>query len=716
MTQSKMNELFADIPEALANTIDVLSKIENYDIDNTPILPTFTTSAESDDSYLARLTYERAKAIYGDPLPENIAERIERELHVIVSMGYSSYFLIVQDYVNMARNELDVWVGPGRGNAAGSLVNYCLGITRIDPIKYDLLFERFINSNRICLPDIDVDFDEDGRSKVLQYISEKYGAENVAHIITFNTSSIEKPQHSTNSFEPVKKSDSQIIGTGIHACGIVICGDPIENHVPIATLEDPQHPEKRLRCTQYDGCVIEETGLVKFDLLPLEALSMLKETVKNIKATLGVDVDLDNIDLQDAETFKLYCEGRTDGTFLFGSEGMQKYLRELQPNTFEDLIALHALYRPGSMDYLPEFIDRKHGKKPIVYEIPCMERCLKNTNGLAIYQEQIMLLSQTLAGFTPDESDILYKALLKKKKEQLEQLKFKFVEQGSKNGHSQDSLEKVWANWEEHPYVFNKSHATCYTLLAFQTAYLKTHYPAEFSKALLKQWAREAIDKYDEIKNDWEKKYHKKWNHGFYNQSPLDQLTKQPEYFIIQFNPGSDGPYPDSKPTPEAFLEGNPCWDTRKGFGNIRNLQSLFSQVQGNNPLKDASTVFTNASFFNTLKRDDLPDEIWKKTLPITLQLAQIVQPKRIFVLSKKIVDHIKEIDPECEVNRTRLCPIIWFGRIHNIETIYTYHPSAHLREDDRANLNMQIARLIDLWNKMSLNEALEEAQEESKK
>ena len=450
------------------------------------------------------------------------------------TMGFPGYFLIVQDFINSAEDELGVMVGPGRGSAAGSVVAYCLGITKIDPIKYDLLFERFLNPDRISLPDIDTDFDDDGRGKVLEWVENKYGHDKVAHIITYGTMAtknsikdvarVEKlpldisnrlckaipdklpdglkmnltnaikcvpelreaeasanPQMA-NTIKYAKMLEGTVRGTGIHACGTIICRDAISDWVPVSTAEDKSDPGHKLLATQYDGHVIEETGLIKMDFLGLSTLSIMKETVENIRLTHdGFTLDLDTIPIDDELTYKLYQEGRTIGTFQFESAGMQKYLRELRPTVFEDLIAMNALYRPGPMDYIPSFIARKNGKEPITYDIPCMEKYLKDTYGITVYQEQVMLLSRQLADFTRGESDALRKAMGKKKKAIVDAMKPKFIEGGKKNGHDPKVLEKIWGDWEKFAsYAFNKSHATCYSWVAYQTAYLKAHYPAEF--------------------------------------------------------------------------------------------------------------------------------------------------------------------------------------------------------------------------------------------
>ena len=475
-------------------------------------------------------------------LPAEVEDRIRFELHIMKTMGFPGYFLIVQDFINSARDELDVWVGPGRGSAAGSVVAYCLGITKIDPLKYDLLFERFLNPDRISLPDIETDFDDDGRGRVLKWVEDKYGHENCAHIITYasmatknsikDVARVEKlPLAESNrlckaipdrlpevdgktpkmnlanaikavpelrdaeaSADPVlantikyaKMLEGTVRGTGIHACGFIICRDPISDWVPVSTADDPDFKDTKTNCTQYDGHVIESTGLIKMDFLGLKTLSELKEACANIKLTRGIDVDLDHIPIDDPKTYELYQQGRTIGTFQFESAGMQKYLRELHPTVFEDLIAMNALYRPGPMDYIPSFIARKNGREPITYDIPCMEKYLKDTYGITVYQEQVMLLSRQLADFTRGESDALRKAMGKKKKDIVDAMKPKFIEGGKKNGHDPKVLEKIWADWEKFAsYAFNKSHAACYSWVAYQTAYIKANYPAEFMAAIM---------------------------------------------------------------------------------------------------------------------------------------------------------------------------------------------------------------------------------------
>lgn len=587
-TREEMNEIFADVPEALSNTVDICDRVEFYSIDHAPIMPTFAipedfgteeeyrkkftekdlfdefTQDENGNvvmdeaaanakierlggydklyrikleaDYLAKLAYEGAHRRYGEVLSEEVEERIRFELYIMKTMGFPGYFLIVQDFISAARNQLDVSVGPGRGSAAGSAVAYCLGITQIDPIKYDLLFERFLNPDRISLPDIDVDFDDDGRGRVLNWVTEKYGQEKVAHIITYGTMATklaikdvarvqklplsesdrlcklvpdkipDKKLNLTNaiayvpelqaaevSSDPVlrdtikyaKMLEGNVRNTGVHACGTIICRDDITDWVPVSTADDKETGEKML-VTQYEGSVIEDTGLIKMDFLGLKTLSIIKEAVENIKKSKGIDLNIDEVPIDDPATYKLYSEGRTVGTFQFESAGMQKYLRELQPSTFEDLIAMNALYRPGPMDYIPDFIDRKHGRKPIEYDIPIMEKYLKDTYGITVYQEQVMLLSRLLADFTRGESDALRKAMGKKLRDKLDHMKPKFIEGGKKNGHDPKILEKIWADWEKFAsYAFNKSHATCYSWVAYQTAYLKANYPSEYMAATM---------------------------------------------------------------------------------------------------------------------------------------------------------------------------------------------------------------------------------------
>ena len=543
-TTAEMNEVFADVPEALQNTNEVLDKCEIYSIDHDPILPDFPLpdGFDNEDDYLRYLVYEGAKERWPE-LDEVHRERLDFELETIKSMGFPGYFLIVQDYIKAAPS-LGCSVGPGRGSAAGSAVAYCLGITKIDPIKYDLLFERFLNPDRISLPDIDVDFDDDGRAAVLKYVTEKYGAEKVAHIITYGTMAAKMaikdvarvedlpipesnrlaafipsrpndmpddkngkkykisisnclkvfPDFAAERNNPnplvgdtirfAEKLEGNVRSTGVHACGVIIGRDDITDWVPVSTA--PDKDGSKLIVTQYEGSVIESTGLIKMDFLGLKTLSIIKEALENIKATRGIELDIEKIPIDDKATYQLYCEGRTTGTFQFESPGMQKYLIELQPSTFEDLIAMNALYRPGPMDYIPQFIRRKKGEDPIVYDIPCMEKYLKDTYGITVYQEQVMLLSRQLAGFTRGQSDTLRKAMGKKQIDKMNHLEGLFYEGGEKNGHDRKVLNKIWEDWKKFAsYAFNKSHATCYSWVAYQTAYLKANYPSEYMAAVL---------------------------------------------------------------------------------------------------------------------------------------------------------------------------------------------------------------------------------------
>ncbi len=594
-TREEMNAIFSDVPEALSNTLEILDKVEFYSVNHDPIMPffpipedfgteelwrkrftekqlfdEFTTDENGENQlpreegekkiahlggydklyrikleadYLAKITYEGAHRIYGDPLSKEVNDRIRFELHIMKTMGFPGYFLIVQDFISAARNKLDVMVGPGRGSAAGSVVAYCLGITKIDPLKYDLLFERFLNPDRISLPDIDTDFDDDGRGRVLQWVMDKYGHENCAHIITYSTMAtknsikdvarVEKyPLDKTNALckaipdrlkDPItgkdlkmnldnairctpelrdaevstdtklantikyaKMLEGTVRGTGIHACGFIICRDPISDWVPISTADDPDNKGTKVPVTQYDGHVIEETGLIKMDFLGLKTLSELKEAVKNVKHSHGIEIDLDNIPIDDELTYQLYQRGQTTGTFQFESPGMQKNLRELKPTVFEDLIAMNALYRPGPMQYIPSFIKRKHGEESITYDIPIMEEFLKDTYGITVYQEQVMLLARKLANFTRGESDALRKAMGKKITKLIEAMKPKFINGGKANGYDAKVLEKIWGDWQKFAqYAFNKSHSTCYSWVAYQTAYMKAHYPAEFMAAIM---------------------------------------------------------------------------------------------------------------------------------------------------------------------------------------------------------------------------------------
>ncbi|MDR1810175.1 MAG: DNA polymerase III subunit alpha, partial [Prevotella sp.] len=572
-TTAEMNALFADVPQALANTLEIANKVEFYSIDSGALMPffiideSFGTEAaykekysEADlvgefteknyrrlggydkvirikleADYLRHLTMLGAAKRYGETLTGEVQERIDFELETMKTMGFPGYFLIVQDFIAAAR-KMGVSVGPGRGSAAGSVVAYCLGITDIDPLKYDLLFERFLNPDRISMPDIDVDFDDDGRGAVLQWVTEKYGKERVAHIITYGTMAAKSAikdvarvqkmpladanrlaklvpdkipdkkltlknaidyvaelkkamedgeQITKDTLKYAQMLEGNVRNTGVHACGVIIGQQDISDVVPVSTAKDKETGETML-VTQYEGSTIEETGLIKMDFLGLKTLSIIKEALDNIKQTTGETIDIDAISIDDPKTYELYCQGKTTGTFQFESAGMQKYLKELQPTKFEDLIAMNALYRPGPMDYIPSFIARKHGREPIRYDIPVMERYLNDTYGITVYQEQVMLLSRLLANFTRGESDELRKAMGKKLIEKMMHLKGKFLAGGKANGYEEKVLNKIWADWEKFAsYAFNKSHATCYSWVAYQTAWLKAHYPSEYMAAVL---------------------------------------------------------------------------------------------------------------------------------------------------------------------------------------------------------------------------------------
>lgn len=596
-TPQEMEAIFSDLPEALENTQEIVDKVEVYSIDSAPIMPKFSIpesfgteeeyrrkfthkdlfdeftqnehhevvlseeAAEKkiatlggydslyriklEADYLSFLAWKGAHERYGEKLTEEQIERITFELHIMKTMGFPGYFLIVMDYIRAAREELDVSVGPGRGSAAGSVVAYCLRITDVDPLKYDLLFERFLNPDRISLPDIDVDFDDAGRARVFDWVIKKYGATHVAHIITYNTMATKAviadmgrvqgvPLSTVNAIKnliPDKFPDTvkdekgktpsvnlhncykyvdqlramlnsddkrvadtlhfaeeledTIRGVGVHACGLIIGADDLTEFAPLATVKDPKTGQDQL-VTEYDGHVVESVGLIKMDFLGLKTLTIIKETLANIKKSKGVTVDIDHIPLDDELTYKLFQEGKTIAIFQFESPGMQKNLRELKPTVIGDLIAMNALYRPGPMDYIPQFIRRKQGKEPITYDLPCMEKYLKETYGVTVYQEQVMLLSRLIAGFTRGESDQLRKAMGKKLIALLSSLYPKFIEGGKKNGHDPVILDKIWKDWLAFAkYAFNKSHATCYAWVAYQTAYLKAHYPAEFMAANL---------------------------------------------------------------------------------------------------------------------------------------------------------------------------------------------------------------------------------------
>lgn len=528
-TQSEMREVFNDVPEVLANTLEIAEKVEEYELNSKPVMPLFSIPGgfEDEDSYLRHLSYEGAKQRYGE-ISEGLAERLDFELNTVKRMGFPGYFLIVQDFIAAAR-EMGVSVGPGRGSAAGSAVAYCLGITDIDPIRYDLLFERFLNPDRISMPDIDIDFDEDGRDRVLRWVVEKYGHENVAHIITFGTMaakmairdvariqklplpeadrlaklvperpgiSLKKAYEEVEELRKEKSSSNPLVvntlkfaetlegsvrQTGLHACGIIIGKGDLTEHLPVCTSKDSD-----LLVTQYDGHHVEDVGMLKMDFLGLKTLSIIMDAVENIKLSHGIDLDITQVPLDDQETFNLYSRGETTGLFQFESVGMKKHLRDLKPNRFEDLIAMNALYRPGPMEYIPSFIRRKHGDEKINYDLPEMEETLKDTYGITVYQEQVMRLSRKLAGFTGGQADSLRKAMGKKIRKMMDELKLKFIEGCHNNGYDKKTVEKIWKDWEAFAqYAFNKSHSTCYAYVSYQTAFLKAHYPAEFMAAVL---------------------------------------------------------------------------------------------------------------------------------------------------------------------------------------------------------------------------------------
>ncbi len=552
-SSNEMKELFYDAPEAISNINEVVNKIEEYTLSNQVLLPKFDIPTDfiddkdekdggkrGENSYLRHLTYIGAKKRYGK-ISSELEDRIEFELETIKNTGYPGYFLIVEDFIRQAR-EMNVSVGPGRGSAAGSVVAYSLWITNIDPIKYDLLFERFLNPDRISMPDIDIDFDDEGRNKVIEYVIKKYGESQVAQIITYGTMAAKSSIRDTarvldlplndadrlaklvpnmaklsvifetdqkdlrNKFRPddldrinqllmiansenlesetIKQArvlEGSLRNTGIHACGVIITPDDITNFVPIATAKDSQ-----LNVTQFDNAVVEQAGLLKMDFLGLKTLTLIKNTVKIVKAKYGTVLDPDNFPLDDKKTFELFQNGETVGIFQYESPGMQKHLKDLKPTVFDDLIAMNALYRPGPMEYIPSFIRRKHGDEKIVYDLPEMEEYLKDTYGITVYQEQVMLLSQKLGDFTKGEADILRKAMGKKQKEVLDKMKPKFLNNAKNKGLNTIKIEKIWKDWEAFAsYAFNKSHSTCYAWIAYQTAYLKANYPAEYMASVL---------------------------------------------------------------------------------------------------------------------------------------------------------------------------------------------------------------------------------------
>lgn len=546
-SRKEMCELFADIPEALENTIDIFDKVEIYDIRHAPIIPTIDIpncfgdeKISKEDAYLEYLSFSKAKHIYGESLPEDVSDRLRFELEVIKKRGASGYFLFLQDVVNTAQLELGVWVGPGRGSAAGSLVCYCLGITKIDPLKHDLLFERFLSIEGTQFPDIDIDFADEGRERVLEWLQQKYGKNCCAHIVSFSTFStanafstvarvnqLQTPEtmaineylsscygYSWRSIKDTIKNEPglkklirkaglplnnaidntavlerKIRGLGIHACGFIVSNEPITNWAPISTIcfDDSNGNNMTLRCVQYDGWNVESSGLIKFDFLGFKILSQMRDICQLIQARKVKDFSIERIPIDDEKTMKLFQTGQTEDVFQFDYKGMQKYLRELHPTCFEDLVILNCMYRPGPMDDISTLIKHKQSKKGIKYIIPCMKKYLQNTYGIIVYQEQIMMLSRLIANFSRGESDLLRKALGRRKTDVLSFLKPKFIEGGIKNGHKKNALEKVWNEMEyKGMYAFNKSHAVCYTWLAYQMAYLKANYPEEFKQVIEK--------------------------------------------------------------------------------------------------------------------------------------------------------------------------------------------------------------------------------------
>ena len=559
-TSEEMKQLFSDVPEAIDNTNLVADKIDVLNLKKDVLLPAFTVPTEfqvhGDDKlnqweYLKHITFEGAKFRYKDITAE-IQERIDFELFTVKTMGFAGYFLIVSDFIKTGR-DMGVFVGPGRGSAAGSVVAYCIGITNIDPIKYNLLFERFLNPDRKSMPDIDTDFDDEGRQKVIDYVVKKYGTNQVAQIVTYGTMAAkmsikdvarvmdlplpesnalaklvperpgvtlkrvlhaplnyrdgeksleEKEGINSDDLEGVKKLraiynstedlrskvlheaerlEGSVRNTGLHAAGIIIAPEDLFNIIPVCKMKDSE-----LLVTQIEGSIIEDAGVLKMDFLGLRTLNVLKTSLELIKENHGIEIDIDAIPLDDKKTFELYQHAETIGTFQFESPGMQKYLRDLKPDKFDDLIAMNALYRPGPMAYIPNYIDRKHGREAISFDLPVMEEYLKDTYGITVYQEQVMLLAQKIAGFTKGEADVLRKAMGKKDRKILDKMKSSFIKGAAANNHQKEILEKIWTDWEAFAqYAFNKSHSTCYAYVAYQTTYLKAHYPGEYMSAVL---------------------------------------------------------------------------------------------------------------------------------------------------------------------------------------------------------------------------------------
>lgn len=546
-SRKEMCELFADIPAALDNTMEIFEKVEFYDIRHAPIVPSIdipdgfgNERRIMEDNYLEYLSFSKANQIYGELLPEDVSERLKFELQIIKLRGASGYFLFLQDVVNTAQSELGVWVGPGRGSAAGSLVCYCLGITKIDPLKHDLLFERFLSPEGTMFPDIDIDFDDEGRKRVLEWLQQKYGKECCAHVVSFSTfstanafSTIAKAKqmltpetmgvsellsshcgyywHSIkdaikyepelrklvrkagaslrNAFDNTAVLERKIRELGVHACGAVVADEPVSNWAPVSTcsIEDSKGNEKLVNCTQYDGWHVESSGLIKFDFLGLKTLSQMRDICASVKVHYDKDFDIEKIPIDDEKTMELFQTGQTDDVFQFTSKGMQKYLQKLHPTCFKDLVILNCMYRLGPMEYISTLVKHKNSKKAVKYMIPCLEKYLHNTYGIIIYQEQIMMLSRLIANFNRSESDLLRKALGKRKMDVLSVLKPRFIEGGIRNGYKKNALEEVWNEMEtKGMYAFQKSHAVCYTWLAYQMAFLKANYPEEFKHVMEK--------------------------------------------------------------------------------------------------------------------------------------------------------------------------------------------------------------------------------------
>ena len=541
-SRKEMCELFADVPEALENTMEIFDKVEFYDIRHAPMVPAIyipdgfgNERREKEDNYLENLSFSKAKQIYGESLPEDVSDRLKFELQIIKQRAASGYFLFLQDVVNTAQSELGVWVGPGRGSAAGSLVCYCLGVTKIDPLKHDLLFERFLSPEGTMFPDIDIDFDDEGRERVLEWLQQRYGKDCCAHIVSFRTfstadafSTVAKvtQMHTPdilaineilsgyfwrsiknyikyepklrkavrkvgiplrNAFANTAILERKICGLGVHACGFIVAEEPVSDWTPISTcsIKDSKGNEQIVNCTQYEEWHVESSGLIKFDFLGLKTLSQMRDICASVKVHHDKDFDIEKIPIDDEKTMELFQTGQTDDVFQFSSKGMQKYLQKLHPTCFEDLVILNCMYRPGPMEYIATLVRQKHSKKVVKYMIPCMEKYLQNTYGIIVYQEQIMMLSRLIADFNRSDSDLLRKALGKRKMDVLSVLKPRFIEGGIKNGHKKNALEKVWNEMEaKGMYAFQKSHAVCYTWLAYQMAYLKANYPDEFKHVM----------------------------------------------------------------------------------------------------------------------------------------------------------------------------------------------------------------------------------------